>query len=159
MKVQFKSSDFFGVPFPVVIADRYFKIYENEIGLTVDVIRWDPERQDGVYEVQRGRNNAAEMSGNPTGLVSLDMKGGAFIFEFSPRPGVARINGKAPINENWTVRIDDHEVAVLRGGSVMQTLGRRAQASNAMIGIQVGADGVIETGVDSLPAGLEVERL
>lgn len=158
MKVSFKNTDFFGVPFPVVLADRYFKVYENEIGLTLDVIRWDPAAGDGVYEVLKGRENAQELRDNPTGIINFDMQGGAFVFKFSPKPGVSSINGKAPVNGEWSVRISDRDVTVLKDGTVVQSLAR-GQSGDAMIGIQINADGTVESQGGSLPDGLEVERL
>ena len=155
MQVTMRGSDFFGVPFPVALADRLFRIYENEIGLTVDVIRWDPAAKDGVYEVQRGRTRDAEKE-NATGNFTFTRERDAFVYQFQPKPGVGNIMGAAPIDEKWTVRIEDSgQVKVQKSGQEIASLARN-QYPGASIGIQVGADGRVATSVNQLPDGLEV---
>lgn len=157
MQVQLRGSDFFGVPFPVTLADRLFRVYENEIGLTVDVIRWDPVAKDGVLEVQRGRTINSQVE-NPTGIFKFDRDREGFFYEFKPKPGVGNIMGAAPIDESWTVRIlDTGQIKVQKGAQEVASM-QRNQYPGTQIGIQVGADGRVATGVNQLPEGLEVVR-
>lgn len=136
MKIIYGDKDFFGSPFPVVLGDRYVRVYENEIGLTLDVFRWDAAKKDGVYEILRGRPQAAADAN-----VKLDMKGGKFVLDVW----------------TWSVQISDHDLELQKDGKTVQTLARDQFLTN-MIGLQVGTDGAITSGVDKLPEGLEVER-
>jgi hypothetical protein len=44
LKIQLGTNDFFGVPFPLVMADRFFHVYGDLQGkMTLDVFRWDDD--------------------------------------------------------------------------------------------------------------------
>lgn len=163
MKVILGQNDFFGVPFPLVLADRFFHIYPDQGGLNLDVFRWDEETSQPVYEVLAGQPQEQNISTNPTGIVTFghpDTE--TFLYKFRPKPGISQIFGKIPVEKEFEVCITDHDIRVVDVTDVddprdMVTL-ERNQFSGMDIGIQVGADGSIGIGVSGLPPGMVLER-
>jgi len=158
MKVILGSNDFFGVPFPLVLADRFFHIYGTARGFTLDVFRWDEQAGEAVYEVRAGQPQSSNMSTNPTGIVTFsEPDTGTFLYKFRPKPGISQIFGRVPVNEEFEVRISDRRITVMANDTNICTL-ERNQFSGLPIGIQVGADGSIGIGVSRLPEGMVLSR-
>jgi len=158
MKVILGQNDFFGVPFPLVLADRFFNIYADNDRLNVDIFRWDEETRQPVYEVLAGQAQDENISTNPTGIVTFGHPDtGAFLYKFRPKPGVSQIFGKVPVDKEIEVRITDHDIKVMDGERQMCYLARN-QFVGMAIGIQVYADGSMAMGVNALPPGMELER-
>lgn len=158
MKVILGSNDLLGVPFPLVLADRFFHMYAEKGGWKLDVFRWDEEARQPVYEVLASEPQMDNIRTNPTGIVTFNRESdNAFLFKFRPKPGVSQIFGKVPMSEELEVRIDDHSIRVNRGNTTLVTFARNVMIG-IPIGIQVGADGSIAMGVSRLPEGLRLAR-
>ena len=71
MNVSIGTNDFFGVPFPLVLADRFFHIYTTPTGFKLDIFRWDEQRKQPVYEVKASKPLADNISTNPTGIITF----------------------------------------------------------------------------------------
>jgi len=157
--VDLGGNDFFGVPFPVVVADRFFHIYEDRNGrFSIDVFRWDEALQLPTYEVRASMPLRDSIETNPTGIVTFAQEGsGVFLFKFRPKPGVSQIFGKVPVAGEVAVRITDRELVVMRGDQRVATFIANSM-SGFPIGIQVGADGSIGVGVNQLPEGMVLVR-
>jgi hypothetical protein len=156
--VELGTNDFFGVPFPLVLADRFFAIYRDGARFNVDVFRWDETTQSASYEVLRGKPLTANIASNPTGIVTFAQEtSGAFLFKFRPKPGVSQIFGQIPVQGEVAVRITDHQLAVMRGDQPVATLVRNS-FSGFPIGIRVGVDGSVGMGVNWLPPGMTLVR-
>jgi len=152
------SNSFFGVPFPLVLADRFFHIYSMDGKFTVDVFRWDEQAKQAVYEVRAGQPQHENISTNPTGIVTFsEPTTGAFLYKFRPKPGISQIFGKVPLDEEFEVRINDQQIAVLVEGNSICTL-EESQFVGVSIGIQVGADKRVAIGVNRLPEGMTLRQ-
>ncbi len=164
MTVIVGANDFFGVPFPLVLADRFFNIYEKrgvytkKVRLGLNIFRWDEKRKQAIYEVIDDKANMDNIETNPTGIVTFSSpETGAFLYKFRPKPGVSQIFGKVPMDNEFEVRINDKRIAVMVGEKEMGTIARN-QISGVPIGIRIGADGSVGIGVTRLPEGMEIER-
>lgn len=157
--VELGTNDFFGVPFPLVLADRFFHMYPADDGrFNIDVFRWDEAQRQPVYEVRGGKPLRQNIETNPTGIITFAQEvTGAFLFKFRPKPGVSQIFGRVPVEGEVEVRITDHLLAVTRGGQNVATFQRNA-VSGCPIGIQVWVDGSIAFGVNRLPDGMMLVR-
>jgi hypothetical protein len=156
--VELGTNDFFGVVFPLVLADRFFRIYADGARFNLDVFRWDETAQRATFEVVRGQPLQANIASNPTGIVTFAHETtGAFLFKFRPKPGISQIFGQVPVQDEISVRITDHLLAVMRGGQSIATLTRNS-FSGFPIGIRVGADGSVGIGVNWLPPGMTLVR-
>jgi hypothetical protein len=146
------------VPFPLVLADRFFHIYLTASGFKLDLFRWDEELQQPFYEVKASAPLLGNISANPTGVVTFsEPPSGTFLYKFRPKPGISQIFGKVPINKEFEFLINDRMIAVMSENKNVCTL-QRNQFSGLHIGIQVGADGSIGIGVNKLPAGMQLVR-
>ena len=158
MNVNLGSNDFFGVPFPLVLADRFFHIYLTPSGFKLDLFRWDEELEQPIYEVKASEPLADNISTNPTGIVTFsEPTSGTFKYKFRPKPGVSQIFGKVPVDKEFEVLINDRMITVMAANNNICTL-QRNQFSGLPIGIQVGADGSIAIGVNRLPNGMKLIR-
>lgn len=158
MAVIIGANDFFGVPFPLVLADRFFHIYSTQGGFELDVFRWDEKERQAIYEVQASKAQDANISTNPTGIVTFSHpQTGIFLYKFRPKPGISQIFGKVPVEDEVEVRISDREIAVVAGKGNICTL-QKNQFVGMPIGIQVGADRSVLIGVNKLPAGMVLNR-
>jgi len=158
MKVNLGTNDFFGVPFPLVLADRFFHIYAITSGFKLDIFRWDEQAKKPIYEVKESVPLADNINTNPTGIITFSEPiTGIFLYKFRPKPNISQIFGKVPIDEEFVVRINDHEIVVMAGNTRRCTL-KRNQLSGMPIGIQVGVDGSIAIGVNRLPEGMVLGR-
>ena len=157
MNVILGNNDFFGVPFPLVLADRFFHIYATPSGFSVDIFRWDEKTQKAVYEVRGGQPQTDNMSTNPTGIVTVGKPSGGFSYKFRPKPGVSQIFGKVPVDKEFEVVIDDRSIKVMSDGRTACTL-EKNQFSGMPIGIRVEANGSIGIGVNWLPPGMVLKR-
>jgi hypothetical protein len=158
MNVKLGSNDFFGVPFPLVLADRFFHIYPATSGFKLDLFRWDEELQQPFYEVKASTPLLDNISTNPTGIVTFsEPTSGTFQYKFRPKPRVSQIFGKVPIDKEFEVLINDRMITVMAANENICTL-QRNQFSGPPIGIQVGADGSIAISVSKLPNGMKLIR-
>jgi len=158
MNVVLGRNDFFGVPFPLVLADRFFHIYTTAEGFGLDVFRWDAQTKQPIYEVKGGRPQTANISTNPTGIITFgEPSAGTFLYKFRPKVGVSQIFGKVPVDKEFEVRVVDRKITVTAGNISICTI-ERNQFVGLPIGIQVGADGSIAIGVSKLPAGMTLSR-
>lgn len=158
MKVILGSNDFFGVPFPLVLVDRFFHIYEDGGRLNLDVFRWDEETRAAIYEVRAGQPLEDSISTNPTAIITFTRaEDGRFLYKFRPKPGISQIFGIVPVDRELEVAIGDRDLVVKDGGHPVATLVRN-QFTGLPIGIQVRADGSIAIGVNWLPPGMQLAR-
>src|SRR5437868_13102331 len=107
MAVNVGNNYFFGVPFPVVVADRFFHIYPQGKRFSVDVFRWDEVAKTATYEVKASKPLQANIDTNPTGIVTVADEQGAFLYKFRPDPGVSQIFGHIPASAEIEVRVYD----------------------------------------------------
>ena len=158
MKVNLGTNDFFGVPFPLVLADRFFHIYAITSGFKLDIFRWDEQAKKPIYEVKENVPLADNINTNPTGIITFSEPiTGIFLYKFRPKPNISQIFGKVPIDEEFVVRINDHKIVVMAGNTERCTL-ERNQFTGMPIGIQVGVDGSVAIGVTRLPEGMVLRR-
>jgi hypothetical protein len=158
MKVRLGTNDFFGVPFPLVLADRFFHVYPDANGkMKLDVFRWDTAEQAAFYEVEGSKPVQEHIDSNPTGIVTFGEAGGGFLFKFRPKPGVSQIFGRIPISDELVVHIKDRSIRVMHGDQPIVTMGSNEVAGSA-IGVQVGADGSVSMGGGALPSGMQLQR-
>lgn len=153
-RVIIGGNDLFGVPFPLVVADRFFRVYEQDGVMRVDVFRWDGDTQQRVYEVRASQPLKENIERNPTGIVTVGGTTGDFLYKFRPKPGVSQIFGQIPIDRELTVIIRDRQIRVTDGESVIATF-ERNQISGCPIGLEVRVDGGIGMGVNRLPDGMD----
>jgi hypothetical protein len=158
VKVKLATNDFFGVPFPLVLADRFFHVYGDLQGkMTLDVFRWDEDQQAPYYEVEASKPIEENIETNPTGIITFGDTDGGFLFKFRPKPGVSQIFGRVPIKDELHARINDHNLQVMRGDEAIATL-ERTQFSGFAIGVKVEADGSVGIASNALPVGLQLQR-
>jgi len=158
MNISLGTNDFFGVPFPLVLADRFFHLYSTTSGLRLDVFRWDEQAEKPNYEVKESKPLIDNINTNPTGIVTFNEPiSGTFLYKFRPKPGVSQIFGKVPVNKEFEVKINDHEIVVMSDSNEVCTLQKNAFVG-VLIGIQVGADGSIAMGVNRIPNGMKLVR-
>jgi hypothetical protein len=158
MTVIIGSNNFFGVPFPLVLADRFFNIFEGSDGFSLNIFRWDESTREPVFEVLNGEPLNEHISTNPTGIVTFaSPERGVFLYKFRPKPGVSQIFGTVPVDRELTVHITDRSIRVLNGDEQVCAL-ERNQFSGLAIGIQVNADGSIAIGSNGLPEGMVLKR-
>ena len=152
------SNDFYGVPFPLVLADQFFHIYTGTDGrMQLDIFRWDQATTAAIYEVEGNVPRDGKIITNPTGVVTFSAEEGGFLFKFRPKPGISQIFGQIPGPNDLTAYISDREIRVDRDGQTIATL-RQNQFSDDLIGILVGADGSVAIGVSGLPDGMVLIR-
>jgi len=157
MNVVLGSNDFFGVPFPIVLADRFFHIHSTAQGFGLDVFRWDEQTRQPIYEVKASSPQADNISTNPTGIITFsEPVSGTFLYKYRPKAGVSQIFGKVPVNKEFGVRITDCNITIMAGNANICTLVRNE--FKGLIGIQVGADGSVGIGVGRLPKGMILKR-
>jgi hypothetical protein len=154
--VNIGSNLMFGVPFPLVLADRFFHVYNDGGQFRLDVFRWDAESKTATYEVMGGEPQNEAISTNPTGIVTFSEEpNGGFLFKFRPKPGLSQIFGKVPMDTEWVVHINDRSMSVERGGTTVATL-ERNQFHGMPIAFELGADGSMGIGVNRLPDGMQL---
>lgn len=158
MKINLGTNDFFGVPFPIVLADRFSHIYATTPGFKLNIFRWDEQAKRAIYEVKESVPLADNINTNPTGIITFSEPiTGIFLYKFRPKPNISQIFGKVPIDEEFVVRINDHKIVVMAGNTERCTL-EHNQFTGMPIGIQVGVDGSIAIGVNRLPEGMVLVR-
>ncbi len=156
--VKVGLNDFFGVPFPLVLADRFFHIYTDSTGaMKLNVFRWDEGLREPFCEVEGSEPVEENIETNPTGIVTFGEADGGFLFKFRPKPGVSQIFGHVPIGGEVRVHINDHSIRILRGTQPMATMTRN-QVFGFAIGLHVQADGSWALGSNVLPPGMQLER-
>jgi hypothetical protein len=159
MNISLGTNDFFGVPFPLVLADRFFHLYTATNGLKLDVFRWDEQTERPVYEVKESKPLIDNINTNPTGIITFSEPiSGTFLYKFRPKPNVSQIFGKVPVNKEFEVKINDHEIVVMSDNNRVCTL-QKNMFVGCLIGIQVGADNSIAMGVNRIPNGMKLVRI
>jgi hypothetical protein len=157
-RVKLGTNDFYDVPFPVVVGDRYFHVYTAADGsMKIDVFRWDPANGTATYEVAASEPIDSAAASNRRGVVTFTQEDGGFLFKFRPDPDRAQLFGTVPGPQDLSVRFRDYDVVVFRGGDLVATF-QSNMFVNLPIGIEVADDGSIRIGVASLPPGMDVER-
>ena len=157
MSITIGSVDYFGVPFPLVIGDRFFHIPKNSFGFNIDVIRWDSESKLHVYEVLNGRSVIPNVTWNSNATVSYkQVTPKLFIYKFLPRPGINQISGKTPINKEFVAKIDENEITVIVD-NITLTAFKKHQVEGP-IGLKVDVDGSYILGISKLPDGMILKR-
>lgn len=152
------SNDYYGVPFPLVLGDRFFHIYSTTTGFELDVFRWDEKNKTPTYEVKASQPINENIITNPTGIVTFnESEIGSFLYKFRPKPGVSNIFGKVPVDDEFEVRIDAQSIVVMRNNQDVATLFTH-QFVGLPIGIQIFADGSSVIGADKLPDGMILTR-
>jgi hypothetical protein len=158
MNIMLGTNDFFGVPFPLVLADRFFHIYATATGLKLDIFRWDEITKQPTYEVKASKPLIDNITSNPTGIIMFsEPVTGTFLYKFRPKPGVSQIFVKIPVNNEFNVRINDHQINVTVNDKSTCTL-EKNQFRGMPIGIQIHADGSMGIGVNKLPVGMILTR-
>jgi hypothetical protein len=152
--VTISSNAFRGVPFPLVVGDRFFHAYERDGRMLTDVFRWDADLYEATYEVVANEPQADNIASNPTGIVTVaDADDGGFLYKLRPKPGISQIFGKVPLDDELTVHCSDTSLRVLRGSDVVMDA-RSNLIVGCPIGVQVGVDGSVALGVSRLPDGM-----
>ncbi|MCJ7605405.1 MAG: hypothetical protein MUO19_05145, partial [Dehalococcoidales bacterium] len=67
MAINLGTNNFFGVPFPLVLYDRFFHIYSEDSVIKLDVFRWDEPTKNPDYEVVGSVPQIESITTNPTG--------------------------------------------------------------------------------------------
>lgn len=155
-EVRLSSNILRSVPFPLVLGDRFFTLYEGPDGrLSLDVFRWDEATSTAVYEVRRGVPMIENIENNPTAIVSFGDGSGGFGYKLRPKPGVSHIMGQVPGGEEYTVHCGERSLTVMCGEMfVVDAVNNFIRG--CAIGVQVGMDGSVAFGVNELPAGMRL---
>jgi hypothetical protein len=157
-KVNISSNVFHGVQFPLVVGDRYFSIYTDDLGeLTLDVFWWDESTARPVYEVQAGVPSIDGVTSNRTGILTFAKADGGFLFKFRPNPGQSQLFGLIPgsADTGLEVRCTDREVIARLDGKDLVTMST-GMISGYAIGIQIDENGSFSIGSNVLPPGMEL---
>jgi hypothetical protein len=157
MPIMVGSTDYFGVPFPLVLGDRFFHVPKNSFGFNLDIIRWDSESRHHVYEVLNGRPVISNITWNPNATVTFkQITPKLFIYKFLPKTGIMQISGKTPINQEFVVRIDENEITVTLKNVTLVAF-KKYQVEGP-IGLKVNVDGSYVLGISQLPDGMILKR-
>lgn len=157
MSITVGNLDYFGVLFPVVVADRYFHIPKTAFGFNVDIFRWDEIKREHHYEVMYGRPVTENINGSPNATISYrQITPGIFIYKFQAKPGITQICGKKTINKEICIKVDKQEIAVLIDN--IKKVSFTANLVEGPIGLKVHADGNYVLGVGKLPDGMDIKR-
>ena len=89
-KIILGTNNFFGFPFPLVLADRFFHIYSIGERIVLDVFRWDEHDKKALYEVRAGQPEDENISTNSTGIITFsEPTTGVFLYKFRPKSGIS----------------------------------------------------------------------
>jgi hypothetical protein len=158
MKVVISTNDFFGIPFPLVIGDRFFHVYSEGGTLKLDIFRWDEITKQPVYEVVAGQPQTGNIEENPTAIVSFhEPTPGKFLYKFRPNPSISQVAGKSPIDMQVDAEISNNDVKVSASGIGSHRLSWYILKGCA-IGMYVGLDGSFHMGLRDLPDGMMLTR-
>jgi len=157
MPIIIGNLDYFGVPLPLVLADRYFHVPKTAFGFNVDVFRWDEETRQHQYEVMYGRPVPENIDTNPNAIVSYkQITSDIFIYKFQVKPEVTQIDGKRPIRKEFWVKLDKNEIIVMVDNIKIASFTRNQV--EGPVGLKINADGSYVMGVANLPEGMELKR-
>ena len=157
MSVMLGTNDFFGVPFPLVLADRFFHIYSTASGLKLDIFRWDETSKQAIYDVKGSTPLTDNITTNPTGIVTFgEPTTGTFLYKFRPKPEISQIFGRIPVNKEFEVKINDRLIEVVIDNKSNSL--NKNQVSGYLIGMQISADGSTSLGTNRLPEGMILRR-
>ena len=161
MNVTLGTNDFFGVPFPLVLADRFFHIYSTASGLKLDIFRWDETSKQAIYEVKGSKPLTDNITTNPTGIVTFsEPSTGTFLYKFRPKPEISQIFGRILANnenKEFEVKIDDRHIEVIIITKTSNTF-EKNQVTGYPIGMQIDVTGSIAIGSNRLPEGMILKR-
>jgi hypothetical protein len=157
MPVVLGSLDYFGVPFPLVLGDRYFVVSKSAFGFNLDVFRWDSSRQQHIYEVLYGKAVEENINESPNATVVFRQLGPKlFVYKFKAKTAVREIDGSVPIDKEFVVRIDPQEINVKLNGVHLASFS--PNQTEGPLGLIVRASGSYTMGGNILPAGMELKR-
>ena len=152
-KVSLGSNAFFGVAFPLVLADRFFMVSGEVQSPRLTVFRWDPSARRAFYEIVDNQVQSDNLDSSPTGTLTFaHPQPSHFLCTFRARPDVDQILGKVPIDALFQVAITEDSIRVT-GGENELTL-EKNQFQGFLIGIAVAADGSISVGSNEIPPGM-----
>jgi hypothetical protein len=158
MNVIIGKDDFFRIPFPLVIGDRFFHVYNEGSVFKLDIFRWDESAKQPVYEVIADQPQTSNLETNPTGIVSFSQPtAGKFLYKFRPKPGVSRVAGKVPTDVKIDAEISNHDIKVSGSGVKSHRLSWY-KLQGCAIGMYVGVDGSFHMGLRNLPDGMVLIR-
>jgi hypothetical protein len=155
-EVRLSSNILRSVPFPLVLGDRFFTLYEGPDGrLSLDVFRWDEPTATAVYEIRRGVPIIENIENNPTAVVTFGDGTGGFGYKLLPKPGGGPMLGKVPGGEEYSVHCGDRSLTVMCGEMfVVDAVNNFIRG--CAIGVKVGMDGSVAFGVNDLPEGMRL---
>lgn len=157
MAIVIGNLDYFGVPFPLVLVDRFFHIPKTAFGFNLDVFRWDETTQQHYYEVMYGRPVPENISTNPNAIISYkQITPSIFIYKFLAKPGIPRICGKKTIGKEIWAKIDRKEIVVMIDNIKIASL--TPSQVEGPIGLKINADGSYVMGMGNLPDGMQIKR-
>ena len=156
MPIVIGNFDYFGIPFPLVLGDRFFHIFKTSYGFNLDIFRWDEKSRYHTYEVINGNPVPENITWNPNGVITFkQISPKLFIYKLLLKPIV--ISGKTPLNnKEFVVKIDDHEITVIIDNATFATFMKNQV--EGPIGLKVGMDGSHVLGVSKLPEGMVLKR-
>ena len=158
MSIVLGKDDYFGVPFPLVLADRFFHIYSTASGFKLDIFRWDEASKEPVYEVKASKPLDDNINSNPNGVTTFDEPTpGTFLYKSRPNPEISQSSGKLSVNNEFDVKITDRLIDVTVNGIKVCTF-QSNQFKGTPIGMQIRADGTMGVGVNKLPEGMTITR-
>lgn len=155
--VQMGSNSFDGVPFQLVVGDRYFHVYSEGGGTLLDVFRWDDATRSASYEVKASVSLTSNIETNKSGIVTFGDDHGKFLFKFRPHANQSQIFGSVPGAGEMDVHITDTTLDVRLNGRDILVNAQRNQISGCMIGVLVKDDGSVAIGSNQLPPGMTLE--
>jgi hypothetical protein len=155
-EVRLSSNILRSVPFPLVLGDRFFTLYEGPDGrLSLDVFRWDEATETAVYEIRRGVPMIENIENNPTAVVTFGDGAGGFGYKLRPKAEASHIFGTIPGGEEYTVHCAERSLTVMCGEMLVVDAVNNFIRGCA-IGVRVGMDGSVAFGVDELPRGMRL---
>ncbi len=158
MSVTVGENDVFGVPFPLVLGDRFFHVYSSRYGYKLDVFRWDEIKQQVYYDMKDSVIQVDEDSTDPSGIVEFsEPTTGTILYKFRRHPSASRISGKVPLDAEFEVKVNDSSIVVFVNGQQIAHMEKNT-VTGTMIGLFIGADGSFAMGSDKLPDGMTLER-
>jgi hypothetical protein len=157
MPIIIGNIDYYGVPFPLVLVDRYFNITKTAFGFNLDIFRWDEIAKQHYYEVLYGKPVQENLNDNPNAFVSYkQISTNIFVYKFKVKPGIFEIQGRNNINKEICAKIDKNEIVTMINNEKIATFYKNQV--EGPIGLKVYADGSSTLGIGSLPDGMEIKR-
>ena len=157
MPIVIGDIDYFGVPFPLVLADRYFHMPKTAFGFNLDVFRWDEVTKQHYYEVMYGRTVSDNINVNPNAIVNYkQITTSIFICKFKAKPEISQIGGYPTIDKEIWVKIDNTQIIVMIDNVKIASFSKNQV--EGPIGLNINADGSYILGIGNLPDCMEIKR-